>query len=557
MKTTISRMAACLAACALATTAAADPAIYDPGSLGFESQDQSMWGPGEAFQLDEEYFFGLEWDESTSFGSINNFPGTGGTITNPLYTTWSIALAGCTGLGFSRSACINGDGLLPELGEAPARRVANPVSAVPVGAEVTLATDGRVGFEFGVTIDSGSVDTAVGFDNVTATIPDAIEAGANGGLVNLNPTADLTGDDLTSQFPTLVLTSGLVFDIYAGIDGEACIGGCVPINASMNVNPDLPIVSFNEDGEGGIEWFGGDPLLEAVLGAGGVSLPTGLPAEDIPLAGGLAEVDLFLPQPNANYDGTDGTSLFASGQNDLINLTLDFDNLVSLVATQGATQNLYGGSLDLGFGSASWDFVDVDFGPALDLRQEFTLTPTLMVDLAFSRPVDYLGQMVDFVGGLEWNALPDFMFALGETLVTPTFYLGYEGQRNVAGFLNELLLDINGLLEIDLLTFGISIGKDLGILGDYTFNRSWGLGSLVEEFDIGRLSLFDLDFGLGGFSEYQASSFLVNVGEATAVSEPGSLGLLLLGLLLLAVAANRRRPAAEPAPFTANEGALA
>jgi len=543
MRTTTSRVAAGLAAWALASTAWADPTIYDPGSLGFESDDQSMWGPGEAFQLDEDYFFGLQWDESTTFGSINNFPGTGGTVPNPAYGIWSAALATCT-LAFSRDTCINGGALVDGLGEAPSRRVANPVSAVPVGAEVTLATDGRVGFEFGVTIDSGSVDAEVGFDNVTATIPDEIEAGANGGLVSLNPTANLTGDDLTSQFPTIVLTSGLVFDIYAGIDGEACIGGCVPINASMNVDPDLPLVSFNEDGEGGIEWFGGNQLLEAALGAGGVSLPTGLPAENVPLAGGLAEVDLFLPQPNASYDGTDGTSLYASGQDDLINLQLDLDNLVSLAATQGATQNLYGGSLDLGFGSASWDFVDVDFGPALDLRQEFTLTPTLMVDLAFSRPVDYLGQLVDFVGGLEWNALPDFVFGLGETLVTPTFYLGYEGQRNVAGFMNELLLDLNGLLEIDLLSFGISIGKDLGFLGDYTFARSWSLGSLVEEFDIGQLSLFDLEFGLGGFGEYQASSFLVSVGEATAVSEPGSLGLLLLGLLLLVIATNRRRHSA-------------
>ncbi len=557
MKTTTTRVAACLAAWALASAAWADPTLYDPGSFGFESDDQSMWGPGEAFQLDEDYFFGLEWDESTSFGSINNFPGTGGTITNPLYTTWSLALSACTGLGTPRDICINGAIGIPGIGDAPSRTISNPISAVPVGAEVTLATDGRVGFEFGVTIDSGSVDAAVGFDNVTATIPDAVEAGANGGLVNLNPTADLTGDDLTSQFPTIVLTSGLVFDIYAGITGEACIGGCIPINASMNVDPDLPIVSFNEDGEGGIEWFGGDPLLEAALGAGGVSLPTGLPAENVPLAGGLAEVDLFLPQPNASYDGTDGTSLFASGQDDLINLQLDFDNLVSLAATQGATQNLYGGSLDLGFGSASWDFVDVDFGPALDLRQEFTLTPTLMVDLAFSRPVDYLGQMVDFVGGLEWNALPDFMFGLGETLVTPTFYLGYEGQRNVAGFLNELLLDIDGLLEIDLLTFGISIGKDLGVLGDYTFNRSWGLGSLVEAFDIGQLSLFDLDFGLGGFSEYQASAFSVRVGEATSVSEPGSLGLLALGLALLVFGANRRNRGQAAGPVPSHEGAPA
>ena len=205
--------------------------------------------------------------------------------------------------------------------------------------------------------------------------------------------------DLNSQFPTIVLTSGLVFDVAAGVSGRACIGPCVSFNESMNVDPDLPIVSFNVDGEGGIEWFGGNPLLEAAINLGGGRLPSGLPAEDIEIGGGLVEVDLFLPQPDATYDGTDGTSLVASGQDDLINVGIDLDNIVSLAATQGATQNLYGGSLDLGFGSINWDFIDVDLGPALDLRQEFTLTPTLMVDLLFSRPVEYLGDMVQFVNG--------------------------------------------------------------------------------------------------------------------------------------------------------------
>jgi len=535
------RLFAAIGAYLWASLVLAVPTTYSPGALTFSTSDQSMWGAGSAFQLDETYFFGGTWNESQSFGGVGNLPGTGGTITNPAYTAWTVALAGCQALGFSRSTCIDGAIGLPGIGDAPAQTIANPVPAVLVGLEATLSTNGRVGFEFGVTIDSGSLDATVAFDNVTATVPDAIEAAAVGGLVSLNPMADLIGEDLSSQFPTITLTSGLVFDVFAGVSGQACIGACVPFNASMDVDPDLPIVSFNVDGEGGIEWFGGDPLIDAVLNAGGASLPTGLPALDVPLAGGLFETDLFFPQPNATYDGTDGTALFASGQDDLINLTLDVDNVVSLIATQGLTQNLYGGSIDLGFGSASWDFVDIDMGPAIDLRQEFELTPTLMVDLEFSQPVTYLDQVVSFIGGLEWGAIPDLLFSLGDTLVTPTFYLQYGAERNAVELFNQLLLDVNGLLEIDLLSFAATIGKDLGILGDYSLTRSWSLGSIAPEFDIGQIPFFDVTFAMGGFNDLLASSFVVSIGgDAVSVPEPGSLALLLLGLVLVLTSARPR-----------------
>jgi len=533
MKRATMWVAICAPALMFAQTSIADHITYDAGGLDFSSADQSMWGPGEAFQLDETYFVGAQWNETTSFGSIGNFPGTGGTIPNPARPLYDAAFATCR-LVSSASICRNGGLGIPGLGSRPSATLPNPIPAVAVGMEATLTTNGRVGFEFGVTIDSGSVNADVGYDRVLATIPDAVDAGNAGGVVNLNPMADLTGDELNSQFPTIVLTSGLVFDVFAEVSGQACVGFCVSFNPSVDVNPDLPIVSFNEDGAGGIEWFGGDPTLEALINFGGGTLPSGFPVEGIELGGGLVEVDLFLPQPNATYDGTDGTSLLASGQDDLINIGVDLDNIASLVATSGATQNIFGGSLDLGLGSINWDFIDVDLGPALDLRQEFTLTPTLMVDLMFSRPIEYLGEFVTFVNGLEWQSLPSFIFGAGETLVTPTFYLQYGADRNTVNLLNQLILDINGRLEIDLLSFGFSIGRDLGALGNYSLSDSWALASIVEEFDIGQIPLFTTDFAMGGFNEIQAASFTVQV------SEPGTLALMILGLLLLGLREQRR-----------------
>ena len=493
-----------------------------------------MWGTGGAFQLDETYFVGSTWNSSTTFGGITNLPGTGGTITNPAWITWKAAMEACMLTGLSQSQCENGVIGLPGLGSEPSQTIANPIPAVKVGMETTLASSGMIGFEFGIKIDSGSINADVGYDNVTATIPDSEEATNAGGLVDLNPTADLTGDDLMSQFPTIVLTTGLVFDVSASVSGEACAGACVTFSDSMNVDPDLPIVSFNEDGQGGIEWFGGDSLLESIINIGGGSLPSGFPVENIPIGGGLMEVDLFFPQPNATYDGTDGTSLFASGQDDLMNLTVDLDNIASLVATSGATQNTFGGGIDLGFGSASWDFIDVDFGPALDLRQEFTLTPTLMVDLVFSQPVNFLGDWVTFVEGVEWTSIPEILFTRGETLVTPTFYLQYGADANTAQLFNELILDINGLLEIDILDFGFTIGKDFGTLGNYSLSDSWSLLSIVEEFDIGQITLFDTTFAMEGFNSIVADSFRV------LVPEPGTLLLFLLGLAALGRLSQRR-----------------
>src|SRR5690606_11154321 len=101
-----------------------------------------------------------------------------------------------------------------------------------------------------------------------------------------------------------------------------------------------------------------------------------------------------------------GTALTATGQDDLLDVSLDVDNLIS-VATLG-TGGLFGGDVNLGGGfGITYDLVNVEMGPQIDLVQSFELTPTLYVDLEFSQPVNVAGHgLVSSLSRIDWSALP-------------------------------------------------------------------------------------------------------------------------------------------------------
>lgn len=442
----------------------------------FAARGQSMWESGDAGMLDVTEFVGLQWNESTNVNAITGsertrVPGTGGTIPNPARPLYDAAFATCR-LAFSASKCRNGGrfGLPPGLGSRPSATIPNPINAVYVdtrtGGAGTASTSGRVGFEFGLTADSGSVDSDVDYE-VSFTVPDSVAAGE---FVSLQSSSSLTAGALDTTFPTLASRMSLVAEAQAGFTGQTCfVGfGCDDANASTGqLGGTFDLVSFNQDGEGGISYFEDDPILNALLFQNAAP-PTGLPAS---VSSPIAELTTHLPQPNASggLDG-DGT-VRAAAQDDLVDFLVDVDNIVSLGLT--GTPNLFGAELDMGaIGTVSFDLVDVDMGPTLDLRQAFEFTPSLYVDLAFSQPVDVLGfGRVSELKDVLLDSLPDFAFDVGQTLITPTLFLGYEAsgqvQRGVQ-LMNELFLDLDGTLRVDVLD------------GTFSF-----------------LNLFDLNFGIG------------------------------------------------------------
>lgn len=484
-------------------------------SVTFSSQDQSMWGTGTAFQLDQDNFYGTTWNKSASAGQI-----VGGTsqVVSPLWLAWNTCLFSC--------------------GSAPPKFFNIDTKT---GLQVTANTQGKIGFNVGIKVDSGSVDASVNYN--TRIITPEHNTVAQGEFINLNQSSALTGNDLSSQFPSMSASLDVVMEVSAQFEATGCLLGTCD-SSSFNTGTlggTQELISFNEDGNGGIEYFGSTgPLstaLDVAVATGAVSLPTGFPAViGIPAPSGLgniAKITAHLSEPNTTYSGLDTTDtrLTSQGQDDLLDFSLDIDNLISIATT--GVGGLFNGSLDMGNGfGLSYDLINVELGPQIDLVQSFEFTPSLYVDLEFSQPTQVNGYgTVTSLAGLLWDNLPTMAFGNGTTSITPTFYLGSTIDdtftKNTGELFDELFLDIDGNIKVDLLTATFN-----SIFGDLTI----GVGNLIDQsFDLFQTPTFFSDqFAMAGFSPYVGSAFDISVPEPRTV--------LLFGTgFFLSVLIRRRR----------------
>jgi hypothetical protein len=591
----------------LSAAAAAVPVHYD---LTFATDGQSLWASGASTQLDETKFIGASWDNASN--GVDLIVGDADTtLPNPLRAAYDVSFAACRGLGFSSATCINGQAArapVPALGSRPSVRSCSTFNVgcqaarlgdlaaraaydtafaacdavfaasvcrsgqsaqvfVPAlgtapaptfdldtrtGVAATAVSDGRVGIELGMQIDSGSVAATVEYRAIL-DIPDDVTALDRSQAINFNANSLLAGGTLDTTFPTLALSADAIMELSGSVTGEACaIGaGCVTGGKTFNITERAPIVSFNQDGEGGVLLLGQSPSF------------WGLPAatDGFPLdfdVAGQATVTLHLPQPDAtggaNAVNAPTQTLRASGQDDLLDLILDLDNIA---ATAALAPGLFGDSVSFGPLTLGYDIVNVTMGPTIDLAQNFELDPTLYVSLAFDQAVMIGGQLVTSLTS-AWDSLPGIIFPADRTTVTPTFFLG-------ATLLNETLLDFDLQFFIDLL----QVNYNAGVLGSGTFGIGNVLDQAVNLFKTP--ALFSNLFDLGGFNLQIGNSFVIDFltgasGPAssialtaenpvvlmednsppTAVPEPGTWALLLAGLLLLLTQAGRNRRARRP-----------
>ena len=490
----------------VASAAIADQIEFN--NLEFQSSGQSMWGPGDAPGLIIDRFLGVTWDESASIGGI-----TGGIIETTIPIPHPHLPSGWECHGF---LCIGGH--FHDPGFIHIHEIDGPSVDTRVGAEVDVATSGKVGFQFGLTADSGSVDTTVDID-AALVAPDAFTV-EQGEFFNLNPSSSLTGGSLETNFPELTVGLDAIVGVRASASATACVPpfGCTTASTGELGFADqtLPIISFNDPASPGqIKVFGElDPTLFQFDSE--INFPGAAPGSS------LGGVTVHVPDINAT-GGVVGDMLTASGMDDLIKLTADLDGLA--LAPLGLPG--LGVSFNVGILSMAFDLIDIDMGPILKVLQDFEFTPTLMVELAFDSDVQIAGfatpQRLWFGA---WADLPSIALLAEKTLVTPTFSMG-------GLFMNDTALGIDGIFQLDILkaafaleAFGLSF--DLGQVGP--------LFQILERTNLFNTPpLFSNSYELGGFNTVVGDSFLLE-----RIPEPGSLMLLMLGLAVLG--AKRRHP---------------
>lgn len=531
------RWAGAVLLCWSASTAVATP--YDPGTLNFSSAGQSMWGTGGAFRKAESVFVGAQWNNKTA--TIGDILGSEGSSAYWTREWVPIPWFECHG-----SWCSGGhwhDGWYQNIWVPP-------TPDTRTGAQLDVHSSGKVGLEFGYSIDSGSVDSNVKF-SAAADLPTQVRRSE---FFNLGAGTQLDGGSLETQSPNMEAYISAIMQLSGSVDSKACaLGACATGSFNLptvdldqrilSVDPNslkildgvlpgdkplaqLPIANQSLTLEGGAAFTPAPTVGFKLTGPYGVTLASTLPPTPSVTAD-LAEIEAQIPNIATSGGQAPGTGKLTShGRDDFITATLDLDGAATLMGglpPTGVNFTLIDAlGIKLG-GSVS--LIDVDAGPVLGLTQDFELVPTLMVDLAFSNPVQIAG-MADpqWSWSGRWDRLPDI--ALSETTVfTPTFWIE-------AMLKNQFGIDLGLVGTMDLLKLsatGSAGGLDLLNFGPLTLNDLLGIDNTLFETGKKRFSVFDNVFALEGFNTVEAAAFTIAVGSS--VAEPGLLWLLAIGLV--------------------------
>jgi hypothetical protein len=458
---------------------------YTSGPLVFTTTGQSMWGPGNAPGFDVTVPLIQSWNTPTAtIGAI-----VGGVTTIPCVPVPVIG------------GCVPGTGITID---------------TRTGGTASASTMGQAGFRVGAKADSGSVAATVSYV-ANLTVPDSAQANQ---FVNLNPTSAFSGtQNLSTNSPEFSSKADAVLGAKATLGGTGCFipFGCASGSTTVGFDPQtLELVAFNQPANPGqVKILG---VLDPALFQFGepFQIPPNNPALN------FGNVTVHIPDINTS-GGLVGNSLKSSGADDFLDLRVDLDGVVLNAFGLPA---VLGTSVSAGPLNVSYDLIDVEFGPTLEVLQSFELVPTLMVDLDFSQPVNVQGLGMRTSLTAPWDLLPSIAFLPGETIVTPEFSIQ-------ALFKNMTTLGVDGVFDLLVLRAGFSIeafglSLDIGQLGP--------LFRITPRTDLFTFpTLFSNQFNLGGFASIDAAPFVVRIPEPEA--------LLLAATALLAMALVRRRRA--------------
>lgn len=399
------------------------------------------------------------------------------------------------------------------------------------GVELEGNFDLRTGFEINTRNDAGTINAAQQFQ-LGLTYENQWVAGQ---FATFATTQQSLLQKMQTTFPNVGLDIDLVFQLDTYMKTTACVVDCVNFDVIPRWTPQVsvPIFDYNRDQngdglpDGSVEIFGlsipdSDTALSSSTGNPSLTIDLGSPVKLGPLKDlSVGSVTIEVPQAHTGNEERNGDSKLTSGaQDDFLNITLDVDNVLSLILSQGKTSQLFGAAVtvpvvNLGIGYELFNF---GIGWDMDYRQDFTLVSNLVVDLAFSEPVlwrDAQGvlQLLDSWRG-PWSGLPDFTIGHEGTVeVTPKFDL-------LATLHNLMALDYDLQFVLELFKFWF----DSGPLG----NGEVHLFDSGDDFsiDLFRSPVFETTFDLGGWNRVAGEAFQVHFTKPVNSFDPAGCAAL-------------------------------
>ena len=324
-------VAALIAAVGLAVPAHAASIVEN---VAFSTQDQSMWGSGAASIINKTGFVGIDWNKSLTIG------------------------------GF----------------------------ALGTGAEVTGTSKGKVGFEYEVRIDPGSVDANLGFQYAIAFPSPGDPQFQNAGTV---PVLFLSRMNDTStfktNFPEFQAAVDFVFQHQGSIGGEAKIAGAGTSGSFTlpDINVDAELIAVNRNGDGQFALLRDLPLF-------GVEVPLSVDFDVIDnnnnnnnngsgddstkkqkLDSDLLSVQLSIPDVDVTGALTGYNKVTGKGEDEFLRVGIDLDGLITRALTLPPLE----AEVAVGPFTFAYNILDVEAGPLFQVTQDFALTGDLVLDL--------------------------------------------------------------------------------------------------------------------------------------------------------------------------------
>lgn len=457
--------------------------------VNFEATDRNMWDEGDAAILDINYFLGSTWGDSCT-----DLP------------------EGCTVENYDRDDPLGGtigdivNVRTPEITVVPevcAWGVCTPAVTIPAanlgryGAELTAETAGQVGFDLNIDADSGSVNVDYPA-NVEFDWPESGQL-APGDAFTINTAFEEgAGAAMSTNFPEASLTLDFVFDVLASGSFTACVVDCGTL--------EFPTIDIENDPD--------NPLRVIDINSNDTQL-------EFDILGGLATVGAQLPNLDTSTSGVDANGNLVSGgvgDDPLLDLDIDMD----LIATTLFGLPPLGADVGIFGASAYYDLLNILIGADLDVRQEFTFDPNLMVTLASDDGQSETGAVGE---GIE------FIAQGGDTTFTPTFQL-------MNTFTNTTFLEITPTFVLTILEAGLILDLPtiVNSLGVDDINLI--LGPLYELEESGpvlaSIPIYTNSWTMA-FDPITTAAFVVSVPE------PGVLVLFSLGIAAFGAASRRRR----------------